>query len=336
MSACSSRSLCLLNTASNHARNLLQPLTEFNLRLIYHGSPNELRNRDIKRDLLETLKHTPKSQPKNVTHLAVTCVAGIARILPHIESIKLEFKFTNGLFAAFLLEKSSSKPLRIVRVCHLTRNDPVSNLPKGSSESIQCRSKVTSHYSVLDFGDYETEDFAKQVDQYLRLIVSEGLQPNPKLQRSDWFEFFYQQLSSWKHGVIDLSDPFLANRLTISLENHLNLPDTAIGHSCETCVTTKNDPMVRSSKTKAWSPIRQGDVHRREGGMRHHAFVALGSNLGDRLAYIEKAAAEMERLGLKLRQFGHVYETEPMYLTDQPAFFNTVCEVSPLLLLDVH
>ncbi|RYG31313.1 2-amino-4-hydroxy-6-hydroxymethyldihydropteridine diphosphokinase [bacterium] len=50
--------------------------------------------------------------------------------------------------------------------------------------------------------------------------------------------------------------------------------------------------------------------------------VALGSNLGDRLSNLQEAVKALE-LTVNVEVVGGVYETAPMYVTDQPAFYNT-------------
>ncbi|KAF2964902.1 hypothetical protein GQX73_g8676 [Xylaria multiplex] len=68
------------------------------------------------------------------------------------------------------------------------------------------------------------------------------------------------------------------------------------------------------------------------------AYIALGSNLGDRIAMIEQACLEMEARGIKLKRTSSLWETEPMYVIEQDRFVNGVCEVEtelePLPLLD--
>ncbi|KAL9008960.1 MAG: hypothetical protein Q9173_005972, partial [Seirophora scorigena] len=70
----------------------------------------------------------------------------------------------------------------------------------------------------------------------------------------------------------------------------------------------------------------------------HRALVALGSNLGDRVGMIEQACTEMQLRGLKVLRTSSLYESEPMYKTDQPSFVNGVCQiettVSPIELLN--
>ncbi|KAI0299386.1 Dihydropteroate synthase [Multifurca ochricompacta] len=85
---------------------------------------------------------------------------------------------------------------------------------------------------------------------------------------------------------------------------------------------------------------------------QHLAAIALGSNLGDRFANIEAALYLLERpehlpasqeIGMSSRitivNTSFLYETAPMYVTDQPRFLNCACiirtAVSPLVLLGV-
>ncbi|KAK4161905.1 Dihydropteroate synthase-like protein [Cladorrhinum sp. PSN259] len=68
------------------------------------------------------------------------------------------------------------------------------------------------------------------------------------------------------------------------------------------------------------------------------AYIALGSNLGDRIGWIEKACAEMDKRGIMVKRTSSLWETEPMYVLDQDRFVNGACEVEttlePLALLD--
>lgn len=59
----------------------------------------------------------------------------------------------------------------------------------------------------------------------------------------------------------------------------------------------------------------------------HRAFIALGSNVGDRVEMIEKACLEMDRMGIKVKRTSSLFETTPMYVLDQDPFINGVCEV---------
>ncbi len=60
---------------------------------------------------------------------------------------------------------------------------------------------------------------------------------------------------------------------------------------------------------------------------RHRAYVALGSNLGNRVEMIESAVREMGNRGLTVLRTSALYETKPMYLENQETFINGACEV---------
>ncbi|KAI0470152.1 Dihydropteroate synthase [Xylaria cf. heliscus] len=68
------------------------------------------------------------------------------------------------------------------------------------------------------------------------------------------------------------------------------------------------------------------------------AYIALGSNMGDRVAMIEQACYQMDTRGIKVKRTSSLWETEPMYVLDQDRFVNGACEVEtelePLALLD--
>ena len=60
---------------------------------------------------------------------------------------------------------------------------------------------------------------------------------------------------------------------------------------------------------------------------RHRVFLALGSNLGNRIEMIESAVREMGDRGFTVHRTSALYETKPMYLENQNSFINGVCEV---------
>ncbi len=60
---------------------------------------------------------------------------------------------------------------------------------------------------------------------------------------------------------------------------------------------------------------------------QHRAYLALGSNLGNRVEMIESAMREMSNRGLTVLRTSALYETKPMYLENQETFINGACEV---------
>jgi 2-amino-4-hydroxy-6-hydroxymethyldihydropteridine diphosphokinase len=57
------------------------------------------------------------------------------------------------------------------------------------------------------------------------------------------------------------------------------------------------------------------------------AYLALGSNLGDRLANLRRAVALLRERGVRLVRSSRVYETEPVGGPAQPKYLNAVVEV---------
>jgi hypothetical protein len=61
----------------------------------------------------------------------------------------------------------------------------------------------------------------------------------------------------------------------------------------------------------------------------HRAYIALGSNVGDRLEMVEQACRHLrEDPDIRLLRTSSLYETEAMYVVDQEPFLNGACEVS--------
>jgi 2-amino-4-hydroxy-6-hydroxymethyldihydropteridine diphosphokinase len=69
----------------------------------------------------------------------------------------------------------------------------------------------------------------------------------------------------------------------------------------------------------------------------NRAYISLGSNLGDSLQTLRRAAVALGALGAVVAA-SSVYETDPVGFTEQPAFLNAVVELDttlePLPLLD--
>ena len=70
----------------------------------------------------------------------------------------------------------------------------------------------------------------------------------------------------------------------------------------------------------------------------HRAAIAIGANIGDRFANIERALRLLEAPGADLEKWeglpralvvdtSFMYETAPMYVEDQPKFINCACMV---------
>jgi len=89
----------------------------------------------------------------------------------------------------------------------------------------------------------------------------------------------------------------------------------------------------RMAVTKPFTYPRRGYSSLQNGGTRTSdrsklAYIALGSNIGDRLENIEQACRILAKHpNIQLRRTSSLYETVPMYVEDQEHFLNGVCEV---------
>lgn len=87
-------------------------------------------------------------------------------------------------------------------------------------------------------------------------------------------------------------------------------------------------PFTRYTLPKSIRIEKASDMTDREAERPRTAYIALGSNLGDRIAEIERACREMEARGIRVTKTSSLWETEPMYYADQDCFVNGVCEVN--------
>ncbi|KAL8864833.1 MAG: hypothetical protein Q9174_007201 [Haloplaca sp. 1 TL-2023] len=99
--------------------------------------------------------------------------------------------------------------------------------------------------------------------------------------------------------------------------------------------TTEVDLVPRPRVTYRYnaSHIRQirSAIHKGDQASTRRAYIALGSNVGDRMSMVEQACRAMNRRGIKLLRTSSIYETVPMYKIDQASFLNGVCEVETTL-----
>ncbi|EJO5348846.1 2-amino-4-hydroxy-6-hydroxymethyldihydropteridine diphosphokinase [Clostridium botulinum] len=59
----------------------------------------------------------------------------------------------------------------------------------------------------------------------------------------------------------------------------------------------------------------------------HTAYVAFGSNMGEKENYIKKALEKIEEKGIKIIKVSPIYETEPYGVLDQDSFLNGMVKI---------
>ena len=66
------------------------------------------------------------------------------------------------------------------------------------------------------------------------------------------------------------------------------------------------------------------------------AYLGLGSNIGERISYIERAMEEIRKIkNTKVLKESSVYETEPWGISDQDHYLNTAVEIETELEPDI-
>ncbi|KAL9119718.1 MAG: hypothetical protein Q9187_003724 [Circinaria calcarea] len=99
--------------------------------------------------------------------------------------------------------------------------------------------------------------------------------------------------------------------------------------SSETLTTQSRAQTISGQRTR--SEYESSEIPKmsliRKSGAYPKVYIALGSNMGDRCNWIERACKEMAKGGIKVIRTSALYETEAMYVKEQDSFLNGVCEV---------
>jgi len=131
-----------------------------------------------------------------------------------------------------------------------------------------------------------------------------------------------QYLESSSSGTIEALVDNLASHL-LSTSSYLCSPTSTI------CISLRKPsalpfaiPSISITRTHADYSSRR--LVQQEG---NRIFVALGSNIGDRVRHIARAVHSLEEKGVTVTRKSRLYESEPMYVEDQDRFINGVIEV---------
>lgn len=98
---------------------------------------------------------------------------------------------------------------------------------------------------------------------------------------------------------------------------------------CRTAVPLVRDPSTKTNISQSPSHVRHLSAVPTPPGAGVRVFVALGSNMGDRLGTIQEACRRMnQHSDIRVLRTSSLWETKAMYVVDQADFLNGVCEVS--------
>lgn len=107
--------------------------------------------------------------------------------------------------------------------------------------------------------------------------------------------------------------------------------DTTSSRNSKREVDTTIMKTAKTEGLKSPAPKRISDVAGSAFANTKEAFIALGSNMGDRLAAVEAACREIDLdESIEMLETSPLYETDAMYVESQEAFINGVCKASRL------
>jgi dihydroneopterin aldolase/2-amino-4-hydroxy-6-hydroxymethyldihydropteridine diphosphokinase/dihydropteroate synthase len=106
-------------------------------------------------------------------------------------------------------------------------------------------------------------------------------------------------------------------------------PDIS-NNAAAAAASTSTAPGVTASSSTPVETVETNRVQVPSDANAHdpRTFIALGSNIGDRISHIRRAVAALQEGGCELVGCSRLYESEPMYVEDQERFINGAIEVS--------
>ena len=138
-----------------------------------------------------------------------------------------------------------------------------------------------------------------------------------------------QFLEKSSAGTLELLVDQLATHLLPSIPDNSKLNPTirkpsALPFACPSISISR---LKTTGRSPSQSISIEGTGAEETTDLGKRVFIALGSNIGDRVGNIRRAVDGLEKEGVKVVRTGRLYESEPMYVEDQARFINTVIEV---------
>ncbi|KAI9839258.1 MAG: hypothetical protein M1819_003252 [Sarea resinae] len=261
----------------------------------------------------------PRPSRQIVVHKSQAASVDLAIAKQASTSLSAPFSYTvegyqfNTIVGVLKTERQKEQPI----ILDITLSS--SEAPSGAPENV----KIGNHETSNGF-----QPLAPSLDNHqLYTHISESIQQLAKKSSFYTLEAYSSRLASHAFEVADEHE--LGSSLD-SVTIRLRKPDAFADAEYAAVSTTR-------TRTDFGRPdYAKIDEVKARG--KHRAFIALGSNMGDRIQMIEKACQEMKKRGIKMVRTSGLWETEAMYVTDQDPFVNGACEIetslSPLDLLD--
>ena len=241
--------------------------------------------------------------PLTITALRLTDLSIVNIALPTVYG--LPFRVDGKLQADYSVQVSLEGKTSGIAIASNT------TLKAQAVELHRIASEITS--AVLDHGNFPglealTDAVASSLiehrERFVAVIDVDGVRVRTFCRDSKKVTSVKVQDSARKPGSTTTTGP--ASRLEAAPE-----PDSS--------------PGLLTEETEGVHTNMQAEATQSKGNV----FIALGSNVGDRLTNIEEACQRMNaEPGIQILKTSALYETEPMYVENQESFLNGVCEVS--------
>lgn len=116
------------------------------------------------------------------------------------------------------------------------------------------------------------------------------------------------------------------SKVCVSLDNYLQAtvivdkPNAVMFAECASVMVTRSEKDYPSTALESRLLTPES----------HVAYIAIGSNIGNRASFIESSIAMLNSHGCVLLDSSFMYESDPMYVIDQPEFLNCIVKVHTL------
>ena len=266
-------------------------------------------------------------QSPNIPHWAWSMTNRLAQKVLGISGVNIFFRYYQNYAVHYFFQKQKNEPLAVLI------NHRILRVPEPQAASFSVYPSLASRLPVLASNQKNpaSETFSQQVARYAELFEKKDILSGHLYHRDA-----LQKLWKSRVGLADYSRDhprsLVMNKAAIQLSAAIE--DSDFTEDVEHCsVKTLDFETVGGYNIyeRHALPGIRGRRYQWTNKSKHRAFIAFGSNVGDRMGTIERAAKEMVDQGLTIKRFSSVYETAPMYKTDQPSFLNAVCEVSASL-----
>ena len=202
---------------------------------------------------------------------------------------------------------------------------------------VQDKASTPERVTAVSFADKQNLD--SPAEPPTNVVTFDQFRPSDGAHSPDVVQRIPERAQSNDLGLATSSDEGLRtsgskdSSRTAALESSIGKPQNG-GVDVKERTLLGRLPVLQSLNERQDREINQGSgtektepLHERSSNDR--VFIALGSNVGNRLQIIEQACRELDAESTtRILRTSALYETDPMYVENQDRFLNGVCEAS--------